>query len=747
MPAEPRENGAGHVAQSAAQIDFRLLFESAQGLYLVLTPRFEIIAVSDAYLRSTMTKRDQIIGRGVFEVFPDNPDDPHATGVRQLRASLESVLRTRLPDTMAVQKYDIRRPESEGGGFEERYWSPVNSPVAGPAGEVIYIIHRVEDVTEFIRLKQAGEAATHALLTRSEQMEAEIFHRAQELAETNRQLSAANHELERLYGQISSLMTQADDELRVSRGEPENPAVHQQPIGVEEMLRRVGELITGHKRLEEELRQSQKMEAVGLLAGGIAHEFNNVLNVIIGYSKLLLQKLPAGEKTYRQIAEICKAGERAAGLTQQLLAFSRKQVLQPRVVNFADTLREMDHLVRRVIGEDIEVATKIHDEMARVKIDPSQVEQVILNLVVNARDAMPQGGKLTLELSHTELNASYAGIHNISPGTYVMLAVSDNGCGMTSDVRQRAFEPFFTTKEVGSGTGLGLATVYGIVRQSGGHIWLYSEPGVGTTFKIFFPSVDAREEPSGEAVHEIVPRGTETILVVEDDPAVRLLVEEILGSIGYHVVSAEDGPSALRVSGQHRGEIDLLLTDVVLPKMGGKEVASRLTAVRPGLKVLFMSGYTGLSAAQHGTLDADVNFLPKPFSPDALCEKVREVLTSRSAIRRVLVVDDEPAIRELLVEILNSSGFETFTAPDGRNARERIRENPVDLIITDLAMEGEEGIELIRALRKEYPQVRIIAISGTFGADILTAARALGADATLTKPVSQATLLHSIEAL
>ena len=714
MPGNRRQHSQAEAERKSDAVDFRLLFESVPGPCLVLTPRFTIVAVSDAYLRATMTVREEILGKNVFDVFPDNPNDPGATGVRQLRASLETVIGTRRPDQMAFQKYDIRRPEAEGGEFEERFWSPLNSPVIGPAGEVLYIIHRVEDVTEFVRLQRAAG-------------------------------DKANPELAALYEQISTLMAQADHDLRDPAASPKpEPS---QRLGVEEMLRRVGELITGHKRLEEELRQSQKMEAVGQLAGGIAHDFNNVLNVIIGYSKLLLQKLPAADRAHRQVEEICKAGERAAGLTQQLLAFSRKQVLQPRIVNFGDILREMDTMVRRVIGEHIQVNTTLEDDLAHVKIDPTQVQQVILNLVVNARDAMPDGGKLTLELSNAELDASYAAIRDMSPGRYVMLAVSDNGCGMTPEVRQRAFEPFFTTKGLGSGTGLGLATVYGIIRQSGGHIWLYSEPGAGTTFKVFFPSVDAPEDAAPARAQKSTERGSETILVVEDDPAVRHLVEEILGSAGYHVMAAEDGPSAMRVAERHRGEIDLLLTDVVLPKMGSKEVASRLTALRPEIKVIFMSGYTGHSATQNGALDPDVAFIPKPFSPDSLCDKVRAQLNSRPAIRRVLVVDDEPAIRGVIVEMLRGSGFQTFTATDGRDARQRLQENPIDLIITDLAMEGEEGIELIRALRKENSEIKIIAMSGTFGTDILTIARALGADATLAKPVSPATLLKSIEAL
>ena len=355
---------------------------------------------------------------------------------------------------MAVQKYDIRRPESQGSEFEERYWSPVNSPVFDANGEFIYIIHRVEDVTEFIRTKQAGDKTTKDLLSRSERMESEIYLRAQQLAESNRQLTAANRELALLYDRISLLMAQADDELRVGGGreDPETSA----PISLEEMLERVGNLITGHKRLEEELRQSQKMEAVGQLAGGIAHDFNNVLNVIIGYSKLLLANIAPGDLAYGRIEEIRKAGERAATLTQQLLAFSRKQVLQPRVVNLADTLREIDHMLRRMIGEHIEIAVAIDPHLAQVKIDPIQVQQLLMNLVVNARDAMPQGGKLAFELRNQEMDESAGRLHNIPAGRYVMLSVSDNGSGMTPEVRRHVFEPFFTTKEVRPGNRAGI---------------------------------------------------------------------------------------------------------------------------------------------------------------------------------------------------------------------------------------------------------------------------------------------------
>jgi two-component system cell cycle sensor histidine kinase/response regulator CckA len=502
--------------------------------------------------------------------------------------------------------------------------------------------------------------------------------------------------------------------------------------------------VTERKVLEEQYRQAQKMEAVGQLAGGIAHDFNNVLNVIIGYSKLLLEESTPRDPAYRRFEAIRKAGEQAAALTQQLLAFSRKQVLQPRVVNLADTLNDMDHMVRRLIGENIEVVTTVHDHLAPVKIDPSQVQQVILNLIVNARDAMPNGGVLTIELMNSEMDESSARHHNIPAGGYVMLAVSDNGSGMTPEVQQRVFEPFFTTKEVGRGTGLGLATVYGIVKQSGGYIWLYSELGFGTTFKIFLPRLDEpRESAPNEPVQEI-SRGKETILVVEDDPIIRSLVHEILSPVGYNVILAESGDRALRTSEQCAGEIHLLMTDVVLPKMGGREIASRLVALRPGIEVLFTSGYTGYAMTQRGALEPGVNFLPKPFSPEGLRAKVRAVLTSRSSPQRILVVDDEAPMRDLLREILERAGFQVHTASGGREAREHAQRHPVDVVITDLAMPEEEGLEMIRTVRKEHRDFKIIAMSGAFGDEILQAARLLGADATLAKPITEEMLLQCI---
>ena len=393
--------------------------------------------------------------------------------------------------------------------------------------------------------------------------------------------------------------------------------------------------ITERKHLEEQLRQSQKMEAVGRLAGGIAHDFNNLLTAIIGYSQLLLGRIEVGGPMQEELEEIRKAGERAASLTRQLLAFSRKELLQPQVLDLNALVANLDKMLRRLIGEDIELVTIFGPGLEPVEADPAQLEQVVLNLVVNARDAMPQGGKIVIETKNLELDEAYAHQHvSVSPGRYVMLAVSDQGSGMNAETLKHIFEPFYTTKRHEEGTGLGLSTVYGVVKQSGGNVWVYSEVGRGTTFKIYLPQanevVDARKT---ETASTEVARGTETVLVAEDEELVRKFVRSILEKSGYTVLEAHHGSEALRVALQHPGLIHLLLTDVVMPLMDGKLLAQRMVDLRPGIRVLFMSGYSENAVVHHGALEAGTAFIEKPFTVESLARKVREALdTSQTSI-------------------------------------------------------------------------------------------------------------------
>jgi len=386
--------------------------------------------------------------------------------------------------------------------------------------------------------------------------------------------------------------------------------------------------ITGRKQMEQQLRQAQKMGAVGQLAGGIAHDFNNLLTTIIGYADLGTTAPQLDESTRQAFTEIRQAADRAATLTRQLLAFSRRQPLSPRVININDILLNMDRMLRPLIGENIELLTLPAENLWATRVDPGQLEQVIINLVVNARDAMPRGGKLTLETANVHLDADYARFHaGVTPGDQVMLAVSDTGIGMTDEVKAHLFEPFFTTKERGKGTGLGLATCYGIVQQNGGHIWAYSELERGTTFKIYLPRVEG--PPSALPPHienSHMPRGNETILLVEDDPSVRSLATHILCNQGYAVLRAADGEEALRLVQDAGVAIHLLVSDLVMPHVGGKVLAERLSAIQPDLKVLFTSGYTDNVIVRNGVLDRGIAFLQKPFTPAALARKVREVL-------------------------------------------------------------------------------------------------------------------------
>lgn len=539
--------------------DFRLLFESGPGLYLVLTPNLNIVAVSDAYLRATMTKREEILGRQLFEVFPDNPDDPNATGVQNLRASLLRVLENRAPDAMAVQKYDVQRPKAEGGGFEERYWSPVNSPVLGEDGNVTYIIHRVEDVTEFIRLRRLGSEEhkkAEEFRARAEQMEAEVFSR-------NRQLEEANR---------------------------------------------------------------HRLESVGRLAGGIAHDFNNLLGLILGYTKLM-EEAPDQDLFRKGLTEIAGAADRGAALTRQLLAFSRQQVLRPAVLDLNQAVIAIEKLIQRLIGENIELITQLSPALGRIKADPGQIEQVVMNLIINARDAMPEGGKLIVQTSNVEIDDDYLRQHpSVAPGSFVLLSVTDTGVGIDKKIQSRIFEPFFTTKEMGKGTGLGLATVYGIVRQSGGNIWVYSEPGMGTTFKVYFPRTDEPVEMSPLKTEKPVQQGSETILIVEDDPRLLELSQLMLQRKGYTILAAGTPAEALKLADSCSVEIKLLISDVIMPGMNGPTLAQRLLKICPRLRVLFVSGYTQNMISPQGSLESWARFLEKPFSYDALTRSVREIL-------------------------------------------------------------------------------------------------------------------------
>jgi two-component system, cell cycle sensor histidine kinase and response regulator CckA len=393
--------------------------------------------------------------------------------------------------------------------------------------------------------------------------------------------------------------------------------------------------LTGRRHLEDQLRQTQKMEAVGMLAGGVAHDFNNLLTIITGYSQLILNSLKPGDQNRHSAEQIMKAGERAAALTKQLLAFSRRQPLQPKVIELNRLVSGLAVMLERLIGEDIELKLKPGKDLGQVSADPGQIEQVIMNLVVNARDAMPQGGVLTVETANIELDEAYTSSRSgVKPGSYVLLAVSDTGHGMDQATKDRLFEPFFTTKESAKGTGLGLSTVFGIVKHGGGSLEVFSEPDRGTSVVVYLPRIAEPAQVETEGHTAKVSRGSETVLIVEDDDMVRSLVRETLSRHGYRILDAGDPVEARRKSETHKGNIQLLITDVVMPKVNGRELAIQLTRRRPDMKVLYMSGYTQNVVLNSGIAHGEVPFLQKPFTPQQLAEKVREVLEQNGRIKR-----------------------------------------------------------------------------------------------------------------
>jgi PAS domain S-box-containing protein len=504
--------------------------------------------------------------------------------------------------------------------------------------------------------------------------------------------------------------------------------------------------ITERVLVEAQLMQAQKLESVGRLAGGVAHDFNNLLTVINGYSDMILTDLPSGEALQELASEIRTAGERAAALSGQLLVLSRKQMVQAKEVNLNDIICEVEKMLGRVIGEDIHLESILSPALGRVLADPGQLHQILMNLAVNARDAMPGGGKLLIETTNIDISGGFAEQDGEVPaGHYALLSVSDTGVGMTKEVMSHLFEPFFTTKKAGEGTGLGLATVYGIVKQCGGAIRVCSEPGHGTIFRIYLPRIASVEQAQNEPAGQPSPaRGTETVLVVEDQDQLRKIVVRVLQGRGYKALGAAGPQEALALSASYAGPIHLLLTDVVMPGMTGPELASRLKPLRPSMEVIFMSGYSERALLDRQLMESAGRYLPKPFSPEALAIRVRDVLSSSRRAETIVVADDEAGIRSLLSKILTDAGYQVLEAKNGREAVRQVEASGAALMITDLAMPEQEGIETIQKLHRIRPKLKIIAISGRFAGTLLQATERLGAQATISKPIHADELLQVV---
>jgi CheY-like chemotaxis protein len=485
------------------------------------------------------------------------------------------------------------------------------------------------------------------------------------------------------------------------------------------------------------------MECLGRLAGGIAHDINNLLTVINGYSSWLLRDLHTGDPIRPGLEEIHRAGERAADLTRQLLDLSRENRLQPRAVSLNRLLEELRPTLPGLLREQVSLRMQLGAANDCVYADPHRLEQVVMNLAANARDAMPDGGLLLLQTDDVYLDRDALGHSGMTPGSYVLLTARDNGTGMDEETRRRIFEPFYTTKERGKGTGLGLSVVDEVVTQSGGHVDVETAVGKGTTFRIYFPR---RLQPDHDAPAPAplsVRGGRESVLVVEDMPEVRSLVANILEGYGYNVLTAENGETALALCASTSKPLDLILTDIIMPGMNGLELARKVKEREPRSKVLLMSGYATVPIPGE-SLDPDMHLMQKPFSPEALAAKVRSVIGPSRMPARIVVADDDAGVRNLLNELLTAAGYEIVEARDGKEAFRRARTEPVDLVITDIVMPVQEGLETIRALHREVPDVGVIAISGADRDAYLKTARLLGASAALAKPVDPDELLQVV---
>jgi PAS domain S-box-containing protein len=674
--------------------DFEAVFDASPGNYLLLSPDLTIVGVNQCYLQATMTRREDIISRGLFEVFPDNPNDPAADGVRNLRASLERVLTHKRPDRMPLQHYDIRRPESEGGGFEERYWSPLNSPVLDREGNIRYIIHWVEDVTEFVRLKRqmfSQELQREEVWSGAEEMAADGYLKGEAMLAQRRltemgrhyrfltdlvpQLiwTANSHGFADYFNQRWVDFTGIDREQLLLDGWERliHPDDRDRTIALwSETVRAGGDQYQLQHRLrhrdgsyrwtlttalpyrgyagrilkwfgstadvhdkvmaDERLQQAQRLQAAGQLAGGVAHEVNNMMTIVMGCGQFALASLGPDDPERIEVQEMIKAASRAADVTQQLLAYSRQQVFQIQVLNLNEVVHQLTPALNRLVGSDRQLAIRHAPSPVWVRADKSQLEQVIINLVANARDATGTDGLVIIETGRENLHPEQLPERSdeLTSGPYVRLSVRDNGSGMTPEVAARVFEPFFTTKPVGQGTGLGLSMVYGIVKQTGGFPDITTAPGEGTTVAIYLPAVS--EEPAAEPVAAAQVRAAgEQILVVEDDPRVRAVTRRTLQAAGYAVYEAITGLAAINFIDAHPGEIDLLVSDVVMPGANGRELANLLRSTQPDVPIVFMSGYPMTEIERRGLNVPRGSILEKPFSPEALIAMVSETLSRR----------------------------------------------------------------------------------------------------------------------
>ncbi len=695
----------------------------------------------------------EAVGKTVFEFLPE-------AQARQIHTREREIIRQRRAEPNLIQEMHFK-------GVGTRWIATTRAPLLERNGGVEAIVGVSRDVTEQkhaeMALKQSEEKYRQIVETTAEGVW--IFDELLQTVFVNRKMAAMlGEQPEKILGKTVSEFLHTDDaaaqRLYFERGNPDGSAadvrlrrsdgttvwaiISRSPM-LDALGRPSGVLamvtdVTDRKALEDQFRQAQKLEAVGRFAGGVAHDFNNILTVISGHSQLLLRRMEKGSSFRGQVEKISAAADQAANLTRQLLSFSRRRAVESQVVDLNAAIANFEKLCFPIIGDAIELITSLEDHLGRIRVDPGQLDQVLMNLVVNARDAMSEGGRLTIETDNVERPGSAS--H--PAGSYVRLSVSDTGCGMDPDTQARVFEPFFTTKQEGKGTGLGLSTVHGIVTQHRGWIEVWSEPGQGTRFSIYLPRVgDEVNVVPLPQVSEAWPRGTGTVLVVDDRAGVRELVRETLEQCGYKILEAVDGQDGLEVFDLCGKEIALVITDLIMPRLGGAEFGRMVKQQRPETKVLYMSGYSGESSA----LDTGSALLQKPFTPEALARKVSEMLRGQAAEKSILVADDDGGIRNLLRSVLENEGYEVHTASNGKEAMSVLKATPVRVVLTDLAMPERDGIEMIQDIRKDYPDLKVIAMSGTFQGAILQSAKYLGANAILAKPLEMDQLLKTLQSM